>query len=414
MVLGLALCWSVWGAAQAEAPDGATPAAAVAGAATNLGFHLPLLPKANAHALTFGLDEVSFLQRSALGQPAWKYLASLVYIFLAFYISKLLDWLISVWFKRWADKTETKFDDLLIVLLRGPVKVISFALFFYIGLDLFEWPAAVQGLLAKGLVVLVAFSITYVLLRVLEVGLTVWRARTAGKVDPDFDRNLFPILSKALKAFVVVVAVLVTAQNIGINITGLIASASVAGLAIGLAAQDTLANLFGAVAVYLDKPFRIGDRIKLDAVDGTVETIGLRSTRVRNLDGHLVTIPNKTVGNATITNIAARPNIKTELNLGLTYDTPAEKVQRAVELLGEIFRAHSKTVDVLISFNRFDSSALNLQVVYWWNGTDNKEFTADLQAINLQIKQRFDAEGFEFAFPTQTVYLRQENSGGAA
>ena len=134
----------------------------------------------------------------------------------------------------------------------------------------------------------------------------------------------------------------------------------------------------------------------------------------RQLDGHLVTIPNKTVGSATITNIAARPNIKTELNLGLTYDTPAEKVERAVELLGEIFRTHPKTVDVLISFNRFDSSALNLQVVYWWNGTDNKEFTMDLQALNLEIKQRFDAEGIEFAFPTQTIYLKPAGGGAAA
>jgi MscS family membrane protein len=233
-------------------------------------------------------------------------------------------------------------------------------------------------------------------------------------VDPDFDRHLFPILSKSLKAFVVVVAVLVTAQNLGINITGLIASASVAGLAIGLAAQDTLANLFGAVAVYLDKPFRIGDRIRIDAVDGTVENIGLRSTRVRNLDGHLVTIPNKTVGNATITNVAARPNIKSEFNLGLTYDTPAGKVKRATDLLREIFTAHPKTLDLIITFNRFDNSALNVQIVHWWNGTDFKEYTEGLQVFNLQIKERFDAEGIEFAFPTQTLYLKPETKGSAA
>jgi len=411
VLLLVTLCWSAWCAAQPEAP--ATPAApAAAPAATNGVPLLALLPKPDARALTLGLDSVPGLQHEFLHQPLWKYVASLVYIFLAFYISKLLDWVIGVWLQRWADRTKTRLDDLLLTLLRGPVKVIAFAIFFYIGLDLFAWPAAVQTVLAKGLVVLVAFSVTYVLLRVLEGLLGFWRERAGASVDKDFDQQLFPILSKSLKAFVVVVAVLVTAQNLGINITGLIASASVAGLAIGLAAQDTLANLFGAVSVYLDKPFRIGDRIKLDAVDGTVETIGLRSTRVRNLDGHLVTIPNKTVGNATITNVAARPNIKTEMNLGLTYDTPAEQVKRAVELLGEIFRRHPKTHDVIITFNRFDNSSLNLQVIYWWNGTVFKDFTVDLQALNLQIKERFDAEGLEFAFPTQTVYVR--TAGAAA
>ena len=123
-------------------------------------------------------------------------------------------------------------------------------------------------------------------------------------------------------------AALVTLDNLGINITAAIASLSIGGLAVGLAAQDTLANLFGAVAIFLDKPFKIGDRIQIENVDGPVESIGLRSTRVRNLDGHLVTIPNKTMGNATIVNIAARPNIKTVMNIGITYDTPLEKVRR--------------------------------------------------------------------------------------
>jgi MscS family membrane protein len=115
------------------------------------------------------------------------------------------------------------------------------------------------------------------------------------------------------------------------------------------------------------------------------------------------------MGNAVITNIARRPNIKTEMNLGLTYDTPADRVKRATDILKEIFRAHPKTADLIITFNRFDSSALNIQVVHWWDGTDFKAYTVDLQSLNLQIKQRFDAEGLSFAFPTQTVYLKQDS-----
>ena len=170
-----------------------------------------------------------------------------------------------------------------------------------------------------------------------------------------------------------------------------------------------MANLFGAVAIFLDKPFHLGDRIKVEGVDGMVESIGLRSTRVRNLDGHHVTIPNKLMGNAIITNITRRPAIKTEMNLGLTCDTPAEKVRRATVLLGEIFRANAKTADLIISFNKFGDSSLNILVVHTWDGTDVKQHFAEMQEMNFQIKQRFEAEKIEMAFPSQTVYLKTES-----
>jgi MscS family membrane protein len=204
------------------------------------------------------------------------------------------------------------------------------------------------------------------------------------------------------------VAVVLTADNLGVKITSLLAGLSIGGLALGLAAQDTVANMFGAVAILLDKPFHIGDRIKVDVVDGTVESIGLRSTRVRNLDGHHVTIPNKLMGNAIITNITRRPTIKTEMNLGLTYDTSVEKVKRATLILEEVFRANPKTADLVISFNKFADSALNIFVVHVWSGTDAKEHFAAMQEFNLQIKQRFEAEKIEFAFPTRTVYVKSE------
>jgi MscS family membrane protein len=203
------------------------------------------------------------------------------------------------------------------------------------------------------------------------------------------------------------VAFLVTSQNLGLNITGLVASLSIGGLALGLAAQDTLANLFGAVSVLVDKPFRIGDRIQLDNVDGVVEQIGFRSTRVRNQDGYLVTIPNKAVGNATITNIALRANIRTLMNIGITYDTPTEKLKRALQILEEIYRSHPMTMDVWISFNKFGDSALNIQVIHWWKSTDQKVYLAGMQQLNLRIKERFDQEGIDFAFPTQTLHVKQ-------
>lgn len=358
--------------------------------------------------LTFGLDRIPILEVYKIFDiPLWQYCASLIYIFLAFYVSKILDFLTRVWLKRWAEKTDTQFDDLLLDLLNGPVKIISFVIFLRIGLEVFSWPAMVHTFLTKGFTVIVAVSLTYTVLKFIDLVLGYWKQRAGDSRDKAFDEQLFPIVRKSLKMFAIVVAVLVTLDNIGVNITAAIASLSIGGLAIGLAAQDTLANLFGAVAVFIDKPFRIGDRIKVESVDGNVEVIGLRSTRVRTLDGHLASIPNKTVGSATIVNITERPTIKTEMNIGVTYDTSIEKLRCALKIVEEVYRSHPKTADLIVGFNKFADSALNIQVVHWWGGTDFRENLTGLQEMNLKLKERFDAEGINFAFPTQTLYIKQ-------
>jgi len=360
--------------------------------------------------LTFFLDEIELLNANTFfGEPLWKYIASLIYIFLAFYVSKFLDYLTRVWLKKWTEKTKTQLDDLLLGLLNGPVKVVAFVIFLNIGLDMFDWPAAVNKILDKGLKIVVAATITYAIVKLIDLLMGYWKHRTTAEADRTFDEQLFPIIRKTLKLFVVVVAVLVTSQNLGFNITAALAGLSVGGLALGLAAQDTVANLFGAVAVFVDKPFRIGDRITLDNIDGVVEAIGLRSTRVRNLDGHLITVPNKTMGNATITNITRRPNIKTVLNIGITYDTPTDKVKTALQILDDIYRGHPMTADVWISFNKFADCSLNILVIHWWSSTDYKAYLAGMQEMNLSLKRRFDEEGINFAFPSQTVYLKQDS-----
>jgi MscS family membrane protein len=359
--------------------------------------------------LTFGLDRIGFLQVHVFGNPIWQYLASLIYIILAFYISKLLDFLIHVRLRKWAERTDTKLDDLLLELLRGPVKIIAFVIFLHVGLRLFSWPAWGQVFISNGLKITVACSLTYVALKGVDLLMGVWKQRVETTQEGILDMHLFPIIRKAVKMFVLIVAILVTTQNLGMDVTGLLASLSIGGLAVGLAAQDTLSNLFGAVAIFADKPFRVGDRIQLDAIDGQVEAIGLRSTRVRNLDGFLVTVPNRTMANASIVNISKRPNIKTVMNIGVSYDTTSAKIERAMKIVDDIYRPHPKTADLLISFNKFESSSLNIMVVHWWNSTDFKEYLAGFQLLNLELKRRFDAERINFAFPSQTVYLRQDS-----
>jgi MscS family membrane protein len=355
------------------------------------------------------LEQFPWLQYQWLGNPLWQYAASLIYIVLAFYAAKLVDLIFRVQLRKLTARTRVAWDDLLVELVRGPIKVITFVVLLHVGLRVFAWPDWAASFISNGLKLVVAASITYVALKLVDLGMNLWRRRLEAAEDAILDSQLLPIISKSAKVFVVVVAALVTTQNLGMNVTGLLASLSIGGLAVGLAAQDTLSNLFGAVAMLADKPFRVGDRIQLDSIDGVVENIGLRSTRIRNLDGHLVTVPNRTMANANLTNISKRPNIKTVMNIGVTYDTPAEKIERAMQVIEEIYRPHPRTSDLIISFNKFESSSLNILVVHWWDSTDFKEYLLQFQKLNLELKRRFDAEGINFAFPSQTVYLRQDS-----
>jgi len=366
----------------------------------------PLAPAQTGAWLTFGLDRVEWLQGTLLGNPVWQYVASLLYIVLAFYAAKLVDCFFRTQLRKATSRTQTQTDDLLLELARGPVKIITFVILMHIGLRVFAWPEWAAVFISKGLKLVVACSITYVALKAVDLAMGLWERRITEAERGVLDMQLLPVICKTIKAFVIMVAVLVTFQNLGVNVTGLLASLSIGGLAVGLAAQDTLSNLFGAVALFTDRPFRMGDRVQFDQVEGTVESIGMRSTRIRNLEGYLVAVPNRTMANACITNISRRPNIKTTLNLGLTYDTPADKVERALAILDEIFKPHPRTADLVITFNKFKDSSLNVLVEHWWAGTDFREYAREFQQLNLELKRRFDAAGIEFAFPTQTVHVK--------
>jgi MscS family membrane protein len=415
LLLGLCLmlAWSVWNLAAQDSTNAAagveTKVQATTGSDTNSMVSEVAKMLKSPDWIEKLAETLPFLKIQLWGNELWKYLFSLIYIFLAFYVSKFLDYLTRVWLKKWAEKTTTKFDDLVLDLLNGPVKVVAFMIFLHIGLQVFDWPETADRILTKLFTIVIAITLTYMVLKFVDLLMGYWRQRVEGQDDQAFNQQLFPIVRKTLKVFVIVVALLTTLNNIGVDVTAAIASLSIGGLAVGLAAQDTLANLFGAVAIFLDKPFKIGDRVQVDNVDGPVESIGLRSTRIRNLDGHLVTIPNKAMGNATIINIAARPNIKTVMNIGITYDTPVAKVKLALKLIEEVFRGHPKTGDLVMSFNKFENSSLNILVVHWWNDTDFKACLGGLQEMNLALKEKFDNEKINFAFPTQTLYLKQDS-----
>jgi len=366
----------------------------------------------NRSLLTFGLDQVGALQIEFFHRPLWQYLATVVYVILAFQISKLFDWLIHIRLKKWASGTSNRWDDVLIGLLDGPVKVISFVVFLNIGLQLFDWPEVVERWISKLTYIGVGVSLLVVVLKAVDAVIGLWRSKLPDKGDRAFNEHFLVLVGKVAKAVITVVAVFTVLGNLGFDIRTALASVSVIGLALGLAAQDTVANLFGAVAVFFDKPFKIGDRVRIGDADGTVEEMGLRSTRIRNLEGFLITVPNKEVGNSRVVNITRRPTIRTNFTIGLTYDTSAARMQEAVQLAKSILSQHPQTADVVVYFARMADFSLNIDVIHWCKTTDWRQYTEALQEMNLELKGRFDAAGLKFAFPTRTVEIIDATPAG--
>jgi MscS family membrane protein len=201
--------------------------------------------------------------------------------------------------------------------------------------------------------------------------------------------------------------IIIGMDNLGIDITAMIAGLGIGGLALALAAQDMVKNIFGGIMIFIDKPFKIGDRIQINGFDGTVEEVGLRSTRVRTLEGRLLIINNSTFSDNTVVNVSAEHTRKVVLNLGMTYDTTPEQMQQSMDILKQIIIEHEilDIEETSIGFNAFGDFSLGILFIY--RIKKEADILGTQTDINLEILKRFNAEGLEFAFPTQTVFKKE-------
>lgn len=241
-----------------------------------------------------------------------------------------------------------------------------------------------------------------------------WMLQYASKTPSKLDDMLAPIVSKSLVATIVVLTLVQIAQILsGKEITSILAGLGIGGLAFALAAQDTIKNLFGSMVLLADRPFEVGERINVDGHDGVIESVGMRSTRVRTLTGHLVTIPNGELANKSIENISKRPHIRRIFNITITYDTPPEKIREAKAILEDILKDHEglhPDFPPRVYFNEFQDCALNLFCIYWYHPADWWAYNDQNEGFNLEILERFNAAGIDFAFPTQTLHLAGDPS----
>ena len=335
---------------------------------------------------TFGLSQVAALQPEIGGYPLWQYCASLLWICCAFVVAPVMDFIATRVLKRLTAATTTDLDDKLVEIVHTPLKVAVVLIMLHIGLHFFEWPDLTERILGLIFTIAVAVTVIYVAVRLVDLLMDYFTAKAFGG-DPSLAKMMLPVLGRTIKVFVIIIGVLTTAQLMGFPITSALAGLGVGGIAVALAAQNTLANVFGSITILADRPFRVGDIVRIDPVEGKVESIGLRSTRIRTHDGHFVTIPNKTVADSAIINISLRPTIRQLITISLTYDTTPAQMQLAVSLLREIFQNHPLTHDFIVNWRDYSASSLDIFVVYWCKTTDMKEFLRALEEINLEIKR---------------------------
>jgi len=266
----------------------------------------------------------------------------------------------------------------------------------------------IQGILNTVISMLMVLAVAVMAYRFTEIP-AVWFERHAQKSDNKLASMLVPIIRTTLRITVVVLAFVQIAQVLSDQpITSIIAGLGVGGLALALAAQDSIRNFFGSVVIIADKPFQNGERVVVDGFDGIVEQVGIRSTKIRTLEGHLVTIPNGELANKNIQNIGRRPYIRRLFNITITYDTPPEKIDRALEIVKGLLENHegmNEDFPPRVYFNEFNSDSLNLLVIYWYHPPEFWDFLAFGERLNKEIFRRFNEEGIDFAFPTQTIHL---------
>jgi MscS family membrane protein len=263
-----------------------------------------------------------------------------------------------------------------------------------------ELVGTVTGLAAGVLLLWAAFGLVNVAVRVLSE--RPWAE------DRPATRSLLQIGGRFAKVILVVLAGIGLLAYLGVSVASLIAGFGIGGLALALAAQKTVENLFGTVSIGLDQPMREGDFVKIGDYVGTVERIGLRSTRLRTLDRTLVTIPNGQLADLKIESFAVRDRIRLACTIGVVYETSVEQMRGVLEGLRRVLRAHPKIWPdaVVVRFKEFGESSLDIEVMAWFETSDWGEFQGIREEILLQFMEVVAGQGTEFAFPSRTLYTK--------
>lgn len=345
-----------------------------------------------------------FTEKEFFGNSLLDYVISVAILVLAVILGRFMIWLGNEKIKKRVEKTPAAWDDVLYNVFQLPFVCGMVLLVLWIAIIRLDYPDKIDGYLVKIFKFLAVMDVTWILVRLSKTLCDHYMMpkATHGELGK-LDKNVVLTIKKALSFLLWTVGLLVAIESIGVNIAALLTTLGIGGVAVALASQDTVKNIIGGITVFVDKTFRMGDRIRVAGYDGHVEDIGIRSTRIRTLDGFLVTIPNYQVVEGAVENISLEPARKIILQLGLTYDTTPEQMQQAMDILKKTPSVIKDIQqDIVVSFMAFADSSLNITFIYYIRR--GKDYYNTQNAVNMYILQQFNSAGLNFAFPSVTVY----------
>ena len=351
---------------------------------------------------------MDFLTKTFWHNSISEWLIALSVILVCYIGARVLLFVTNKIVKKYTEKTKTKLDDILIDMLEEPIAVAITIGGIFWALEYLNIPnPSVEKFVFKLTLFALVLNVTWLIARTADALITTYLVPLTEKTESSFDDQLVPIAQKGVKYTIWTLGIVLALDNLNFDIGAMIAGLGIGGLALALAAQDAVKNIFGGIMIFIDKPFKIGDRIQIHGYDGIVEEVGLRSTRFRTLEGRLVTMPNSKFNDNEVTNVSSEPTRKVILNLGLTYDTSPENMQLAIDTLKEIAEKHQDiiTVETPLGFNAFGDFSLGIIFVYYIQ--KEADILGTQTTINLEILSRFNEKGLEFAFPTQTIFKKE-------
>lgn len=322
-------------------------------------------------------------------------------------LGRLMVWIEKRFLRKKAEETRSKVDDMMLNVLQLPF-VCGLVLFgIYVAMHCLVLPPEALSVVKIAFKILLSLDIAWVLNRFINNFLDDFLLPYAeGKKNSKLDVNVMKAVQKVVSGIIWIVAIITTLTLVGIDVAAMLTTLGIGGIAFALAAQDTIKNMFGGFTIFMDKPFRLGERIKVAGFDGTVEDIGMRSTRIRTLEGRLVTIPNYKIVDSEIENVTAEEARKITLQLGLTYDTTPEAMQEAMDFLKQLpTQINAIKNDVVVAFTTYGDFSLGITFIYYIKRRSDIFETQTL--VNLAILKQFNAKGWNFAFPTQTIYTQK-------
>ncbi len=348
------------------------------------------------------------LENEIWGNSIQNWIISILIIVAAIVIVKLITLVSKKVLKPLTDRTKNQLDNIIFYSLEPPVKFAIILLGIWIAIHRLVYLDSFVKVVDNIYRILIVLDITWVFARLFSGLLQVyWGRRSNGQ-----NNKMLPIIKRTILVVVWIIGLVMALSNVGVNISALLGTLGIGGIAFALAAQDTVKNVFGAFTLLTDKPFNIGDTIRFDSIEGTVVDIGIRSTRIMNYDKRIITIPNYKITDSSIINISSEPMRRVVLNLGLTYDTTAEKMKEALKILKalpqKVENVSSSPSNVVAVFTEYSDSALGIMYIYYIE--KQGDILGVTSNMNMEILDSFNKAGLEFAFPTRTIYIQKDES----